>query len=132
MNYVESLFNVENKVTVLTGGGGILAGAMAIGFLQAKAKVVLLDINAAHLATKVEALRNAGYEVTGLPCDVLNEASLKETHQKILDKFNRIDILINAAGGNIPGATVELDQTVFDLHIDQFKKVIDLNLLGTI
>jgi NAD(P)-dependent dehydrogenase (short-subunit alcohol dehydrogenase family) len=93
---------------------------------------VLLDINAAHLATKVEALRNAGYEVTGLPCDVLNEASLKETHQKILDKFNRIDILINAAGGNIPGATVELDQTVFDLHIDQFKKVIDLNLLGTI
>ena len=132
MNYLESLFNVENKVTVLTGGGGILAGTMAKGFLQAKAKVVLLDISEAHLKTNIELLNNSGYEVKGYQCDVLNEASLKETHQKIVDTFKRIDILINAAGGNMPGATVELDQTVFDLHIDQIRKVTDLNLLGTI
>jgi NAD(P)-dependent dehydrogenase (short-subunit alcohol dehydrogenase family) len=132
MNYLETLFNIENKVTILTGGGGILASAMAKGFLQAKAKVVLLDINEANLKAKVESFRNIGYEVTGFQCDVLNEASLKETYQKILDKFKRIDILINAAGGNMPGATAELDQNVFDLQIDQLKKVIDLNLQGTI
>jgi NAD(P)-dependent dehydrogenase (short-subunit alcohol dehydrogenase family) len=132
MNYLSTLFNVENKVTVLTGGGGILAGAMAKGFLQAKAKVVLLDINEANLTKKIESLRNIGYEATGFPCDVLNEASIKETHKKILDKFNRIDILINAAGGNMPGATIGIDQTVFDLQIDQLKKVMDLNLNGTV
>jgi NAD(P)-dependent dehydrogenase (short-subunit alcohol dehydrogenase family) len=132
MNYLETLFNVENKVTLLTGGGGILAGTMAKGFLQAKAKVVLLDINEVNLKKNIESLRDIGYEVVSFYCDVLNEASLKETHQKIVDKFKRIDILINAAGGNMPGATVELDQTVFDLHLDQIRKVTDLNLLGTI
>ncbi|MGD1044597.1 MAG: SDR family oxidoreductase [Bacteroidota bacterium] len=132
MNYLETLFNVENKVTVLTGGGGILAGAMAKGFLQAKAKVVLLDINETNLKIKVESLRNTGYEVIGFQCDVLNEASMKETHQKILDKFKRIDILINAAGGNTPGATIGVDQTVFDLQLDQLKKVMELNLNGTV
>jgi NAD(P)-dependent dehydrogenase (short-subunit alcohol dehydrogenase family) len=132
MSYLEMLFNVENKVVVLTGGGGILAGAMAKGFLQAKAKVVLLDINGANLILKVESLRNEGYEVQGFQCDVLNEASMKEVHQKILDMFQRIDILINAAGGNIPGATIGVDQTVFDLQMDQLKKVMELNLNGTV
>jgi NAD(P)-dependent dehydrogenase (short-subunit alcohol dehydrogenase family) len=132
MNYLETLFHVENKVTVLTGGGGILAGAMAQGFLQAKAKVVLLDINATNLAIKVDAFRNAGYEVYGFPCDVLNEVSMKEVHKKIVEKFQRIDILINAAGGNMPGATIGVDQTVFDLQMDQLKKVMELNLNGTV
>lgn len=132
MNYLENLFSIENKVAVLTGGGGILAGAMANGFLQAKAKVVLLDINSANLAIKVESLRNSGHDVSGFQCDVLNEASLNDVHQKILDKFKRIDILVNAAGGNMVGATIGIEQTVFDLHMDELKKVIDLNLNGTI
>ena len=132
MNYLETLYNVENKVAVLTGGGGILAGAMAKGFLQAKAKVVLLDINEASLMTKVKSLKNISSDVMGFQCDVLNEASMKETHQFILDKFKRIDVLINAAGGNMSGATIGVDQTVFDLQIDQLKKVMELNLNGTV
>jgi NAD(P)-dependent dehydrogenase (short-subunit alcohol dehydrogenase family) len=132
MKYLETLFNVENKITVLTGGGGILAGAMAKGFLRAKAKVVLLDINETNLAAKIELLKAEGYEAHGYPCNVLNEASLKEVHQKILSAFGRIDVLINAAGGNMPGATVGVDQSVFDLQMDQLKKVMDLNLNGTV
>jgi NAD(P)-dependent dehydrogenase (short-subunit alcohol dehydrogenase family) len=132
MNYLDTLFNVENKVTVLTGGGGILAGAMAKGFLQAKAKVVLLDINEVNLTTKVDSLKSAGHDITGFPCDVLNEMSLKDVHHKILEKYKRIDILINAAGGNMSGATIGVDQTVFDLQMDQLKKVMELNLNGTV
>jgi NAD(P)-dependent dehydrogenase (short-subunit alcohol dehydrogenase family) len=131
MNYIEHLFSVENKVAVLTGGGGILAGAMAKGFLQAKAKVVLLDINDANLSAQNESLRAAGYEVTGFACDALNEASMHQAQQKILEKFERIDILINAAGGNVAGATIGTDQTVLDLPVEQLKKVIELNLHGT-
>jgi NAD(P)-dependent dehydrogenase (short-subunit alcohol dehydrogenase family) len=132
MSYTENLFSVENKIAVLTGGGGILAGAMAKGFLQAKATVVLLDINQANLDAQVKLLRNAGFEPTGFPCNVLNEESMNLVQQKIMDKFHRIDILINAAGGNIAGATIGNDQTVFDLPMAQLNNVIELNLHGTI
>jgi NAD(P)-dependent dehydrogenase (short-subunit alcohol dehydrogenase family) len=132
MNYLETLFTIENKVTVLTGGGGILAGALAKGFVQAKAKVVLLDINKANLTLTVESLKKIGGDVLGFQCNVLDEMSVKETHEKILEAFNRIDILINAAGGNMHGATIGVDQTIFDLPMDQFKKVMELNFLGTV
>jgi NAD(P)-dependent dehydrogenase (short-subunit alcohol dehydrogenase family) len=132
MEDIKKLFSVENKVAVLTGGGGILAGEMAKGFLQANANVVLLDINETNLLKKIEFLSQFGKNVTGFTCDVLNEASIKDAHKKILERHQRIDILVNAAGGNMPGATVELNQTIFDLQIDQLKKVTDLNLHGTI
>jgi len=132
MEDIKTLFSIENNVAVLTGGGGILAGEMAKGFLQAGAHVVLLDINEVNVLKKIEFLSQFGKDITGLKCDVLNEKSIKEAHQKILERHHRIDILVNAAGGNIPEATVGLDQTFFDLHIDQLKKVTDLNLHGTI
>ncbi|MFH1195032.1 MAG: SDR family oxidoreductase [bacterium] len=132
MEYLNQLFNIENKVAVLTGGGGILAGEMAKGFLKAHAKVVLLDINEENLKNKIEQFAEIGGEVIGLKCDVLDEASIKIVHGEIIKKFGRIDVLINAAGGNMPGATIGLDQTVFDLKIDQLKKVTDLNLNGTV
>jgi NAD(P)-dependent dehydrogenase (short-subunit alcohol dehydrogenase family) len=132
MEYIKTLFNIADKVAVLTGGGGILAGEMAKGFLQSGAKVVLLDINESNLQKKVDSLKKPDNEIVGFKCDVLNESSLKDVHQKILDKFGRIDVLVNAAGGNMPGATIGLDETVFDLQIEPLKKVMDLNLNGTI
>jgi NAD(P)-dependent dehydrogenase (short-subunit alcohol dehydrogenase family) len=132
MGYLGRLFNIENKVAVLTGGGGILAGEMAKGFLQAGVKVVLLDINENALQKKIKSLSTVNGEIIGLKCDVLNEASIQEVHQQIREKFKCIDILINAAGGNMPGATIGIDQTVFDLQIDQLKKVTELNLNGTV
>ena len=132
MDYIKTLFNIENKVALLTGGGGVLAGEMAKGFLNAGAKVVLLDINEFNLQNKIVSLAKLGGDVIGLKCDVLNEASIKEVHQKIMEKYNRIDILVNAAGGNMPGATIGIGQTVFDLQLEALKKVMDLNLNGTI
>lgn len=132
MSYLEELFNIQNKVAVLTGGGGILAGAMAQGFLKAGVKVVLLDINESNLNKKVDELSKIGGEVVGFKCNVLDEKSLFDVNKKILDKFGRLDILVNAAGGNMAGATIGLDQTIFDLQMDQFKKVTDLNLNGTV
>jgi len=132
MENIQTLFSVEHKVAVLTGGGGLLAAEMAKGFLQAGARVVLLDINESNLQKKIELLSPFGKDITGFPCDVLDETSLKKAHLNILERHQRIDILVNAAGGNMPGATIGLDQTVFDLQIDQLKKVTDLNLHGTI
>lgn len=132
MKYLENLFNIENKVAVLTGGGGVLGGEMANGFLKAGAKLVLLDINEVNLKKQITSLNRSENEILALQCDVLNEQSLKNALKEILKKFDRIDILINTAGGNIADATIGIDQTVFDLKIDQLKKVTDLNLNGTI
>lgn len=132
MEYIKSLFSVENKVVVLTGGGGILAGEMARGFLQAGAKVVLLDINEENLAKKIASFKTTEQDVIGLKCNVLDEENIEMVRKQILTKFKRIDVLVNAAGGNMPGATIGPDQTIFDIKMDQFKKVMDLNLYGTI
>jgi len=67
-----------------------------------------------------------------LKCNVLDRENINNVNNEILKRFNHIDILVNAAGGNMPGATVALDKTVFDLEIDQFQKVTDLNLNGTV
>ncbi|MGD8778492.1 MAG: SDR family oxidoreductase [Ignavibacteria bacterium] len=129
---MESLFHLNNKVAVLTGGGGILAAEMASGFLNAGAKVVLLDINEENLNKKVESLKKDGKDVIGIQNNVLDEVNVKSVHQQILDKHGRIDILVNAAGGNMVGATIGVGQNIFDLRMDAFKKVTDLNLNGTV
>lgn len=126
------LFSVENKVAVVTGGSGILGGEMAKGLLLAGAKVVLLARNEENLKHKVETLGRADQEVVGLKCNVLDEENIRDVNDHILDKFKRIDVLINAAGGHIPGAIIGIDQNVFDLKIEQFKKLTDLNLFGTV
>ncbi|HSR18686.1 MAG TPA: SDR family oxidoreductase [Ignavibacteriaceae bacterium] len=132
MDYLKKLINLENKVAVLTGGGGILAGEMAKGLLNADVKVVLLDINESNLKNRVNSLSDDGKTIIGLKCNILDEENISEVKKEILDKFKHIDILINAAGGNMPGATVGVDQTIFDIKMEDFKKVTDLNLNGTV
>lgn len=132
MDYLQTLFNLENKTAVITGGSGILGTEMAKGLLNAKVNAVILGTNEEKLKRKVEILNKVSENVIGLKCNVLDEQSIKDVNDKILDKFGKIDILINAAGGNMPGATIGTEQNIFDLKIDEFKKVTDLNLNGTI
>ena len=132
MEYLTTLFNLENKIVLLTGGAGILAGEMAKGLLAARAQVILLDINQENLERRVADLQVTYPKVFGFVGNVLDEANLIEIRKTILAKYDRIDILINTAGGNLSKATLEIDQSFFDLKIEQFKKVTDLNLNGTV
>lgn len=132
MDYLNKLFNIQGKVAILTGGGGILAGEMAKGFLNAGVKVVLLDVNKTSLNKKVELLSKLGIEILGYQCNVLDRDDLEEVKEKIINQFGRIDILVNAAGGNMPGATIGIDQSIFDLKIEEFDKVTNLNFDGTV
>jgi NAD(P)-dependent dehydrogenase (short-subunit alcohol dehydrogenase family) len=132
MSYLESLFHLRNRVAVFTGGSGVLAREIAQGFLQAGARVVLLGTNQTRLT---EATRNLGRRsetVLGIVCDVLDESRVRQVHQEIVDRFSAIDVLVNAAGGNRPGATVKLDQSVFDIDLGEFRQVTNLNFLGTV
>ncbi len=132
MDYLSKLFNLNYKVAVITGGSGILGFEMAKGLLDAGSKVVLLGTNKEKIKNRIDLLGLKDDRLIGLKCNVLDEENIRDVNDTILNKFGRIDILINAAGGNVPGATVGLGQSIFDIDINQFKKVVDLNLNGTV
>jgi NAD(P)-dependent dehydrogenase (short-subunit alcohol dehydrogenase family) len=125
-------FSVKGKVAVITGAGGVLGGSIAQSLSAAGARIVALDIRQEHLDAKIAELKAAGGEAIGFVCNVLNMDSLHETAAKIVNAWGRIDILINCAGGNIPGATLAPDQTIFDIKIEDWEKVTALNQNGTV
>ena len=127
-----NLFNVENKVVLITGGGGVLGGNMASYLLNNGATVIILDYKKEIVDSAIDNLKKNSDKVTGLVCNVLEEESLNKVSSVIVSQFGKIDILINAAGGNMPGATIGEHQNIFDVKIDDFKKVVDLNLFGSI
>jgi len=127
-----NLFNIEHKVVVITGGGGVLGSEMATYLLNNGATVLILDYKQGIVDNAVSNLKKISTHIAGFVCNVLDEKSLRNTSEKIVQQFNKIDILINAAGGNMPGATIGESQTIFDVSIDDFKKVVDLNLFGSI
>jgi len=125
------MFDVKNKVAVVTGGGGVLGSNISKGLLQAGAYVIILDIRADVLEQKTAELKQYG-DVTGIVCNVLDEDSLKSVRVQIESEFGGIDILVNAAGGNMPGGTLTEDQTVFDMKMEDYNKVVNLNSNGTV
>jgi NAD(P)-dependent dehydrogenase (short-subunit alcohol dehydrogenase family) len=132
MEYISSLFSIKDKVVLITGGGGIIGGAIAKGFAIAGAKVIILGRTDANLKRMVDALKTGENEITSFQCDVLDQDRLIQVNDEILKRYGRIDVLVNAAGGNMPGATIGVGQNIFDLDMDAFKKVTDLNLNGTV
>ena len=126
------MFDLTNKVAIVTGGAGALGGAMAIGLAKAGAKVGVLSRTKIKVEAKVAEIQQAGGEALALAVDVLDEAALRAAKSKVLDQWGHIDILVNAAGGNMKGATVTPEQTIFDLSMQDFDRVTDLNLKGTV
>ena len=127
-----NLFNLEDKTILVTGGCGILGGGIAKYLLENNATVILLHYKEAPLLNAVSNLKKISAKVEGYVCNVVEEKSLQAAAEKIIETHGKIDALINAAGGNKPGATVGADQSVFDVDVEQFKQVIDLNLFGSI
>ncbi|MCX7985128.1 MAG: SDR family oxidoreductase [Bacteroidetes bacterium] len=132
MGYVESLFSLNKKLVILTGGAGILASTMAKGLAKAGASIILLDINEESLQRQVSELRFIKSDVEGYVCNVLNENDVQRISDTICKQHSTIDILINAAGGNTQRSTIGIDKTVFDLTVDDHKQAFDLNFWGTV
>ena len=127
-----NLFNLNDKVILITGGCGVLGGGIAKYLLENNATVILLHYKEDPLLAAVQELKKISPKVEGYVCNVVEENSLRVAADKIIAAHKKVDVLINAAGGNKPGATVGIDQSVFDVDVEQFKQVIDLNLFGSI
>ncbi|CAA9433278.1 D-mannonate oxidoreductase [uncultured Rubrobacteraceae bacterium] len=125
------LFSLRDRVAVVTGATGVLGGEMARSLARSGARVAVLgrrEEKARQVAAEIE---NEGGEALALPTDVLDRDQLENARDALLDHWSRVDILVNAAGGNVPEATLADDVGVFELPENAVRQVMDLNFLGT-
>jgi len=129
---MRNLFDIKDRVIVVTGGTGVLGACMVEYLAEQGAKVAVLARNKEKGNQLVDSLKAKGYEASFYQSDVNDKAVVEKNAAEIMEKYGRVDVLVNGAGGNQPGATIGPDKTIFDLDVDAFKKVVDLNLFGTV
>lgn len=129
---MKNLFDIKDNVTVITGGTGVLGRTIAKYLALNGAKVIILGRKEDVGKAIIEDIKNEGGQCEFMKTDVMDEACVQQNCDDIIAKYGRVDTLLNAAGGNMPGATIGPDKTFFDLDAAQFSKVLELNLTGTV
>ena len=124
-------FTLQGRVAVVTGASGALGSALAHALGTAGAAVALVARRADRLERHAGSLRADGIDAVALPADVLAAEQLRAVRDRAVARWGRVDVLVNAAGGNVAAATLDSDRDVADLPEDAFRQVVDLNLLGT-
>ena len=130
--FLRDLFGLEGKVVAVTGGGGVLCGALsrALGCLGAKVAVLDLFVEAAE-SVAGEIVSNGG-EAIAVKCDVLDRASVERAVRTVVGAFGQVDVLVNGAGGNKKEATTTPELSFFDLPADAVQWVFNLNFVGSL
>lgn len=126
-----NLFSLEGRVAAVSGGYGVLGGVLATSLAQAGVKVAIVGRRREKAEEQVDAIRRAGGEAMVALADVVDEAQIAAACGEILGAWGRLDILINAAGGNMPAAQ-NFNRPVFDVPMAAFDDVVRLNLHGTL
>ena len=129
---MKNLFDIQDYVVVITGGTGVLGRCIAKYLAEQGAKVCILGRKEDVGRAIVDEIINDGHIAKFYKTDVLYQQVIEQNCKDILADFGRVDTLLNAAGGNMPGATIGPNQTFFDLDPEQFKTVLNLNLTGTV
>jgi len=128
---MSDLFSVDNKIIVISGATGVLGSAMTAYLANQGAKVVALGRNPDKVNSLIVEIKGTRHKVSPLIADVTNEQDLKRAKLELENKFGKIDVLINMAGGNMAGAVITPEQTILDARIDDLNKVMELNYMGS-
>jgi NAD(P)-dependent dehydrogenase (short-subunit alcohol dehydrogenase family) len=131
MNSRPDPFSLDGKLAVITGGYGVLGGSIASGLAAAGASVAILGRRRESAERKADEIRQLGGKAVALIADVLDDAQLAAARDELLAAWGRVDILVNAAGGNVARSRSD-DRPVFDVPTDAFDEVLRLNLHGTV
>lgn len=129
---MKNLFDISDKIIAVTGAAGVLAGGVAKYLQEQGAFVIYLDLFQEKVDSVLEDARKISDKCDGYACNVLQQEALDSVYNTVVEKYGRLDALINGAGGNMPGATIGPEQDVFDLKMDDYSKVLDLNLKGSV
>lgn len=124
-------FLLNDKVIIVTGGTGVLGEAFINGIVDAGGTVGILGRNEKIASERTASVMSRGGKALALIADVTNEEQLTAAREKMLNEFGRIDGLVNAAGGNMPGAVIAPDKDIFQLDFAALKEVMNINLFGT-
>ncbi len=128
----EKLFDVADKCIAITGGAGVLGGDMARALASRGAKVAVLDFNIQGAETLCKEITTAGGTAEPIRVNVLDKGEMDTAFAATVEKLGKVDVLINAAGGNKKEATcIPPATTFFDLDAEAIRWVFDLNCLGT-
>lgn len=126
------MFSMEGKVALVTGGTGVLGGAMARGLAAAGAKVAIMGRRADKAAQVASEITAQGGVAMPLPADVLDIEQLQSARDTLASEWGALDVLVNAAGGNTAAATIAGENTFFNMPQEAFDHVLQLNLTGTV
>ena len=125
-------FSLKGKSIVVTGGTGILGGAFVEAIVEAGGAVGILGRKEEVARQRAEDINVAGGKAVALVADVLDEEQLQAARHKMLERFGRIDGLVNAAGGNMPEGVLQPEDDIFRMNLEGMKRVMDINLWGTL
>lgn len=129
---MNELFSVKDRVVVITGGTGVLGACIGEYLAKQGVKVVLMGRRKEEGDRIVDKIRAEGGEAMFLVTDVMNPEVVQKNCDDIMAAYGRVDALLNAAGGNMPGATIAPTGTIFDIKVEEFQKVLNVNLTGTV
>ncbi|MBO4844073.1 MAG: SDR family oxidoreductase [Bacteroidales bacterium] len=129
---MNEMFSVKGKVAVITGAAGVLGGSLARHFASQGADVVALVHRPEQVEPTLERLKALGGNPCAYACNVMDKEVLNGIADEVVSRYGKIDVLINVAGGNVKGATIMDDQNIWDMKLEDWEKVIDLNLNGTV
>ena len=124
-------FSLEGRVAVVTGGYGVLGGTLAAGLAAAGARVAVIGRRREAAQARADALRDEGREAMAVVADVLDDGQVRLARDQVLSAWGRVDVLVNAAGGNVAGSRND-DRSIFEVPPGTFDDVVRLNLHGTV
>jgi NAD(P)-dependent dehydrogenase (short-subunit alcohol dehydrogenase family) len=124
------LFDLTGKTAVVTGGGGVLGSAIAIGLAEAGATVAIADLFVDNACKAADGIVAKGGRAKGYLMDAFKRETIQACCDAVVADFGNVDILVNAVGGNMKAATTSPEQSFFELPAEAIQKVVDLNLLG--
>lgn len=127
-----SVFDIKDQVVVITGGTGVLGREIGTYLAHEGARVVLLGRRQDVGEALAEGIRAQGGDAAFYVCDVTDMEMVNGVRDQIVDRYGRVDALLNAAGGNMPGATIPPSKTLFDVQVEEFERVLNVNLTGTL
>lgn len=127
-----SVFDIKDQVVVITGGTGVLGREIGTYLAHEGARVVLLGRRQDMGEALAEGIRAQGGDAAFYVCDVTDMEMVNGVRDQIVDRYGRVDALLNAAGGNMPGATIPPGKTLFDVQVEEFERVLNVNLTGTL
>lgn len=127
-----SVFDIKDQVVVITGGTGVLGREIGTYLAHEGARVVLLGRRQDVGEALAEGIRAQGGDAAFYVCDVTDMEMVNGVRNQIVDRYGRVDALLNAAGGNMPGATIPPGKTLFDVQVEEFERVLNVNLTGTL